>query len=255
MRWYCGIGFYFFGAIINEHKHDDKAVYAKWLGPEFKINYDTPCSTILCNHTGWFEVQYLMYKIAPGFVSKLGNRSIPFVGQIADYLDSLWLDRSNNKSKEEVSQELKKRQEAFNEGKILSPIMVFPEGVTTSGYHILRLRKGAFETLHPLKCFLITSVGTDIGEGILPMPLKAYQSFANLYHNVKVVELPVIYPTDYMFENYSKLHPEIKGKAEIYAEVVREIWCEIGGFEKSQKGFNEYVEYLSYVKGQKVHMT
>jgi hypothetical protein len=244
MKWYCGIGCYFVGVFIKEEKHQNADVYKKWLGPNFKLSYDIPTSVILTNHTGWFEVQYLMYRFAPGFISKLSNRQMPFVGEIADFLDTLWVD-------------LRNRQEAYISGKILAPLIVFPEGTTTTGHHIIKLRKGAFELLQPLKSFIINSYteGYDLGEGITSTHWKGFHTFATLYHKLRVIELPVIYPTDYMYENYQKLHPEITGKSEIYADVMREIWCEVGGFQKSDKGFKDYVEYLSLFKDKKVHVT
>jgi hypothetical protein len=58
-----------------------------------------------------------------------------------------------------------------------------------------------------------------------------------------------------MYENYRSLHPEISNEAEIYAEVIREIWCEIGKFEKSDKSFNDYLDYISLVFKKEVTNT
>ena len=43
------------------------------------------------------------------------------------------------------------------------------------------------------------------------------------------INMPIIQPTNYMFEKYSYLGKE---KWEIYAEVTRKIFCEIGGFKE-----------------------
>lgn len=55
-----------------------------------------------------------------------------------------------------------------------------------------------------------------------------------------------------MFENYSQLARE---KWQIYAEVVREIYCEVGGFEKSNKTFNDMLDYLTLINGTKISNT
>ena len=198
-----------------------------------------------------------MYKFAPGFIAKASLRSTPLVGGISDCLESIWLDRTNSQSREYVVNELKKRQQDFLAGKKLTPIMVFPEGTTTSGHHIIQLKRGAFELLQPLKSIVVKTLtpGNDLAEGITPMPLKALRTFSSFSHIIKVVELPVIYPTEYMYENYKKINPNITNKAEVYAEVTRELWCEIGGFKKGTKGFKDYLEYLSIIEGKKIHNT
>ena len=56
------------------------------------------------------------------------------------------------------------------------------------------------------------------------------------------IDLPVIYPTEYMYENYKKYGNE---KWEIFAGVCREIMCEIGEFEKSDKSFRDKKIYIN----------
>ena len=52
--------------------------------------------------------------------------------------------------------------------------------------------------------------------------------------------MPVIRPTEFMFQNYSNLGKE---KWEIYAEVVRKIYCEIGWFKESNLGYRDAMIY------------
>lgn len=54
-----------------------------------------------------------------------------------------------------------------------------------------------------------------------------------------------------MFENYSKTHPEIKEKWEIYAEVAREVICECGNLEKSTATYRDNKEYNEILMGVK----
>ena len=61
-------------------------------------------------------------------------------------------------------------------------------------------------------------------------------------------ELPVIKPTEYMFQNYSDLGNE---KWEIFAEVTRKIMCEIGGLNPSNRTFRDLKYYeKSLYKGK-----
>jgi len=74
-------------------------------------------------------------------------------------------------------------------------------------------------------------------------------SFSYLYHVLKFEEIPVINPTDFMFENYSHLGKE---KWQIYAEVVRSMYCEIAGFKKTEKSYEDLLEYMTQINKRRV---
>lgn len=57
--------------------------------------------------------------------------------------------------------------------------------------------------------------------------------------------MPVIRPTKFMFENYSHLGKE---KWEIFAEVTRKIYCEIGGLKESNLGYRDEHLYSLAIK-------
>ena len=60
--------------------------------------------------------------------------------------------------------------------------------------------------------------------------------------------MPVIRPTEYMYENYKHLGKE---KWEIYAEVTRKIYSEIGGLKEWNQGYRESHRYgQSLIKGK-----
>ena len=61
-------------------------------------------------------------------------------------------------------------------------------------------------------------------------------------------ELPVIKPTEFMWQNYSHLGTE---KWEIFAEVTRKIMCEISKLKPSNKTFRDSKNYEnSLYKGE-----
>ena len=131
------------------------------------------------------------------------------------------------------------RQKSYLEGNSLTPLAIFPEGTTTSNRHILKFKKGAFYHLLPIKPQII-----KIDQNC---PLHIACGVQNIFfHTLKIMtyscvqmgyyDLPVIRPTKYMFEHYSHLGKE---KWEIFAEVTRKIYCEIGGFEESNYGFRD----------------
>jgi hypothetical protein len=59
-----------------------------------------------------------------------------------------------------------------------------------------------------------------------------------------------------MYKNYQNLYPNHqKSKSEIFADVIKKIWCEVGGFENSDKEYKDHLEYLSAIIGKDVHST
>jgi 1-acyl-sn-glycerol-3-phosphate acyltransferase len=143
-------------------------------------------------------------------------------------------------------------------GRILSPLVIFPEGTTTMGRHILKLKKGrgqltlgAFQSILPVKPYILKNEtdGFSINVGGARLGDHILISFCHLYHDIVVYKLPIIKPTSYYYKHYGE------EKWEIYAEVVRDIYCEIGGFEKSDKTFRDTLEYISQIHGTKIKNT
>lgn len=66
-------------------------------------------------------------------------------------------------------------------------------------------------------------------------------------NNLTVLELPTIYPTDYMFENHSD---GIDNKTHVFANVTRKIMCEISGLKLCDKTLKHAKEYDSMIRGK-----
>ena len=78
------------------------------------------------------------------------------------------------------------------------------------------------------------------------------------WHNVTFLDLPIIEPTEYMYENYRKNEEKSDEKKEnwmIYMEVTKLIMAECSGLKKSNSSFEEKLAYLSEIKGKKVKNT
>ena len=123
-----------------------------------------------------------------------------------------------------------------------------PEGTTTSGRHILTFKKGAFNSLLPIKpTFIHPNMGKKfhIGCGASHAGFSYLRALCQLYNKVEYVELPILTPNEYMFTNFSSYGKE---KWEIYAEVSREIMCTLGNFKKSNMGIKDSFRYISCIK-------
>ncbi len=226
-------------------------IYKKYLGEDYKFDPNEKYSLIICNHLGFYDVVSNMILNSSGFIAKSVVADYCFVGPIAKAINCLFVKRDNQENREKIFQLLEERQKEFYEGKLLSPLCLFPEGTTTSGRHILKFKRGAFYALLPIKPELILVDQKDdmsLAVGVSSVAYNYLRSLCYLTHKLYFVDLPVIKPTDFMWENYSNLGKE---KWEIFAEVTRKILCEISGLQPSDKNYRDSLKYEeSLYKGE-----
>ena len=168
-----------------------------------------------------------------GFLSKDETKNVFLVGTIAKGINCLFVKRESEADRARIFVELEKRQKDFYEGKILTPLCIFPEGTTTNGKYILKFKKGAFYSLLPIKPQLILlddNLNYSVAIGVSTTVANYFRSLCYFGCKMNLCELPVIRPTEYMWKNYSDLGSE---KWEIFAEVTRKIMCEIGRLKPS----------------------
>ena len=166
-------------------------------------------------------------------MSKESVKNAPIIGTICDSLQSLYVDRESTENRHLMFEKLEERLKNFYNDKIFTPIMIFPEGTTTSNRHILKFKRGAFASLLPIKPMMVKGNFNNnfhIGCGNSDVFINYLRGYTKLFSYVEYIELPIMKPTDFMYEKYKDLGKE---KWEIFAEVAREIYCEIGGFQKS----------------------
>ena len=231
------------GIKINKVKLNYEDVYRKYLGEDYEFNPDEKYSLIISNHTGFYDIIMNMALHSCGFLSKEETKDIFLVGTISKGINCLFVKRESKEDRERIFVELEKRQKDFYEGRILSPLCLFPEGTTTNGKYILKFKRGAFYSLLPIKPQIILldndlnySVAIGVGSAIM----NYFRSLCYFGCKINLCELPVIKPTEYMFEKYSHLGEE---KWEVFAEVTRKIMCEIGGLTPSDKTFRDSKRY------------
>ena len=231
------------GIKINKVKLNYEDVYRKYLGEDYEFNPDEKYSLIISNHTGFYDIIMNMALHSCGFLSKEETKDIFLVGTISKGINCLFVKRESKEDRERIFVELEKRQKDFYEGRILSPLCLFPEGTTTNGKYILKFKRGAFYSLLPIKPQIIlldNNLNYSVAIGVGSAIMNYFRSLCYFGCKINLCELPVIKPTEYMFEKYSHLGEE---KWEVFAEVTRKIMCEIGGLTPSDKTFRDSKRY------------
>ena len=242
---------FFSGIFFKKRRLPDSQilqVYKKYFGPDYKIEYEGKFCCYICNHTSFNDILLAMAIYGCGFISKAEVKNFPIVGKIAEGLQSVFVDRSNTVSKEHTFDEIVRRQKEYMEGKPIMPFMIFPEGTTSSGRHLLPFKRGAFYSLLPIKPnIILPNLNNEfhLGCGSTNVGINYGRTLTNLYVQTEFIELPIMAPNDYMYTNFSSYGKE---KWEIYKEVAREIMCILGGFKKSDKDLSDNDRYIYCVK-------
>lgn len=239
------------GVNVDKKRLPDEKVlplYQKYFGPEYKIDYDAKFCCYISNHTGFYDLLLAMSFYGCGFVGKEEIGDTIVFGKLSKALDSILVNRNNTGSKNNTLDEIVERQKDFIEGKPVIPFMIYPEGTTSAGRHILRFKKGAFISLMPIKATILQpnlSNSYHLSCGGCDVAMNFARSLTQLYVKAEYIELPIIIPNEYMYQNFSHLG---KDKWEIFAEVTREIMLELGGFKKSNRGIKDNFRYCSCVE-------
>ena len=240
--------FLFINGVITKKKYPEfKDIYKKYLGENYDFN-DDKYSLITSNHIGFFDVVLCMALYSPGFIAKKAIEDYFFIGPISSGLNCLFVDRESEKDKKKIFDMLLSRQKAFYEEGYLAPLVLFPEGTCSCGRNILRFKKGAFYSLLPVKPQIVSvdqKSKFHISVGASNVILHYAKNLCHFYNYIYVAILPTIRPTDFMFENYKHLGKE---KWEIYANIVRKIYAEVGGIEETDMGLRDLKRYIKAMR-------
>ena len=79
-----------------EQVSTDEGDYKKWLGPDWKPEWEG-CGTMVSNHVCWMDIVMLLGYYSPSFVSKVSVKDYPGVGKIAIAIDCVFLERAGTK--------------------------------------------------------------------------------------------------------------------------------------------------------------
>ena len=214
-----------------------KNVYKKYLGDDYDFD-QKDFSLFISNHLGYLEIAAYMRIYAVSLLITYELLRAPAVGGVMAELGSFFVNRENEESRKKSLEILLKRGSDFYNKRSFIKTLIFPEGTTTNGKYIANFKRGAFLSLLPLKPLMVIPY-----EGFLCSTNRFFffvRTMATFKIKIQYAELPIIQPTDYMFENYKHLGKE---KWEIYSNVVNKMYAEIGGFEHTDIRFRDRVLY------------
>lgn len=217
-------------------------VYTKYFGPDYDF-YQKDYSLIISNHLGFHDVVSHMALFGSAFLSMDTLLKAPIGCSIAKGLGCIFVNKRDERDRRDKLSALEERQKLFLEKKNLIPLSVFPEGTTCNNRYIIKMKKGVFHQLLPLKPVIFkidTSYSYHICNEVINLFFHVMRSMCHFSNKIYYINLPIIKPTQYMFEHFQL---ENKEKWEVYAYVAKRIYMEIGGLKESDLGNRDKLKY------------
>ena len=89
---------------------------------------------------------------------------------------------------------------------LIPPLMIWPEGATSNGKHLIKFKKGAFAGENSIQPFSITYYSKNMhpGHDMMDMFPHFFLFSTTPYVTITVKELPVFRPNEYFWKNHSK---------------------------------------------------
>jgi len=114
---------------------------------------------IVCNHMSYIDGFVLAATFgAPKILAMKGTNQTPLVGQMAEDIGVIEVDRADKSSRRATAQAIEEHVRQWTPGQ--RPMLLFPEGTTSNGDTILPFKKGAFLFGAPVRPAVITYTGS-----------------------------------------------------------------------------------------------
>ena len=131
-----------------------------------------------------------------------------------------------------------------------TPLGIYPEGATTNGTHLIQFKRGAFQSLLPVKPF-VNKITTLSGVSAVHGDASTLLAYINiLVHCVltfyTTFEMPVFEPNEYFWKNHWDGKEE---KWVAYARAVRTLMAETGGLKLSNSSMEDKMTYKKLIRG------
>lgn len=152
---------------------------------------------ILClaPHTSFFDAIVGVVLDLPSTVSREENRHAPVIGKLLDYLQPVYVSRTDQNSRITTIEEIKRRSQ---KGSNWPQIIIFPEGTCTNASCLITFKGGAFYPGMPVQPITV-KYSTDTVIWTWDGPSTFYTlwiSLCNFHNGFELEYLPVYKPSE-----------------------------------------------------------
>lgn len=195
------------------------------------------CNIIVSNHTSWMDVLVGMVVCSPlpGYVCKKEVADLPLIGFLSKVWDCALVDR-NSKSGTSIIDQLRERAD----DPARQPIMIFPEGTTTNGTHLIHFHKGGFVPGAPVKPMIIRYPYKSFSPTFDSMDgkLHLFHLLTQCVSYCEVIFLPVYMPSE-----------AEKADPALYAANVKRVMLAASAQGDSDVTYQDKKAYLAKIRG------
>jgi hypothetical protein len=185
-------------------------------------------------------------------VADKGFAETPVFATVIWALDSIAIPRGGGSDAAETRQKaidiIAERQELIEREGGYSPVVIFPEGGTSNGTHLMKFKLGAFKAEHRITPMFLkypnkqtVSLAFEVVE-LLPLWFLHLSCF---WYTVEVGIMPDFEPNEYLFTEHADKGTE---RWEIYAWAVRDAIHKAGSFESTDVPHRVKAQYENYMR-------
>ena len=164
----------------------------------------------ISNHIGgFFDVAcYLTGPKVPAFTPLEKFRKIPIFGYICEAIQCVWIDRGAPKDQLDIMVEavMERQRKIVVEKESFNPVLSFAEGVNNNGTHLLKFKRGAFQSLLPVRpCYIVVQkcgIVTPTYDVMRFFDLICFMISSCTMYRAKLHILPPFIPNDYLFREH-----------------------------------------------------
>ena len=192
-------------SVVNEKYLVD---YSQFLGPDWEPEWEG-ASTLISKHISWIDIIVAFYLYYPMFTATARIRDMLWLGNIAKFLNIIFIERVGADSKAQKKGALAKIQEhqhLVENRKFETPLMIYPEGATSRESELLQFKIGAFLSLTSIQPFSISykSVGGIRPDAVMGRPCTAVfiNSCMPPFGTIINKTYPVFRPNEYFWTHH-----------------------------------------------------
>eukprot|EP00698_Gefionella_okellyi_P017594 TRINITY_DN5172_c0_g1_i2.p1 TRINITY_DN5172_c0_g1~~TRINITY_DN5172_c0_g1_i2.p1 ORF type:complete len:464 (-),score=79.58 TRINITY_DN5172_c0_g1_i2:1743-3101(-) len=180
---------------------------------KYHKGYDMNAPVIVVNHTSMFDALWFLYRHLPMVVCKEGVGKVPIIGPVMRALQAVYVPRgmgaAGAAARAAVGDDIVKRTQCG----LYPPLLIFPEGTTTSGQALITFKPGAFKPGLPVQPVSISFPYQNVDISWSPNTSTytvLYRLLCQFANFMTVEYLPCYYP-----------NPDEKKNADLFATNVR----------------------------------
>jgi len=218
-----------------------------------RMQEEEPAAPVLVvNHVSWLDVPILTASFFPSFVAKESVRELPIWGRLAVVMRCLFVPRGRTGASSALIARIRAQHTNHRQ------ILVFPEGTTTNGSHLLPFRTGAFAAGLPVQPILLQYETSDFNPSWESIGFKTHLFclLAQPFHRCTVTLLPPIQPPKLLvdaIQNGTSECDEAKASVQAFAKEAHDAIARAGQLESSKLTYKEKVVYHTSLRQRGYH--